>query len=97
MLWLHSRQDNRVADALSHIPICHNHETVQSLLEGALVEAVNRGEAEASEELLDKHKHLGNETGSRLDGAHAYCGLWRSPRSGSHAGCLQKVALYSQG
>ena len=44
--------DNGVADALSWVPICHNRETIQSLLEGAIVGATDRGEAEASEELL---------------------------------------------
>ena len=33
--------DNGVADALSQVPICHNHETVQSLMEGAIVGATD--------------------------------------------------------
>ena len=53
--------DNGAADALSHIPICHNHEMVWSLLEGAIMGAVDRGEAEANEELLGEHEHLGNK------------------------------------
>ena len=53
--------DNGAADALSHVPICHNHEMVWSLLEGAIVGAIDRGEAEASEELLGEHEYLGNE------------------------------------
>ena len=53
--------DNGIADALSCIPICHNHETVWSLLEGAIVGAVDRGEAKVSEELLGEHECLRNE------------------------------------
>ena len=53
--------DNGVADALSGIPICHNHKTVWSLLEGVIMGAVDKGEAEVSEKLLGKHEHLGNE------------------------------------
>ena len=44
--------DNGAADALSWVPICHDCKTVQSLLEGVIVGAADRGEAEASEELL---------------------------------------------
>ena len=53
--------DNGLADALSCIPICHNHEMVQSLLEGTIMGAIDRGEAEVSEELLGEHEHLGNK------------------------------------
>ena len=53
--------DNGAADALSRVSIHHNCETVKSLLEGALVGAPDRGEAEASEELLCEHVHLENE------------------------------------
>ena len=55
--------DNGVADALSHVPICHNHETVQSspCWGSTIIEAVDHREAEVSEELLSKHEHLGNE------------------------------------
>ena len=44
--------DNGVADALSWVPIHHDWRMVQSLLEGTIVGATDRGEAEASEELL---------------------------------------------
>ena len=53
--------DNGVPDALSQVPICHDCQTVSSLLEGARVGAADRGEAEASEELLCEHVHLENE------------------------------------
>ena len=53
--------DNRVTDALSWVPICHNHEMVWSLMEGAMVGATDRGEAEANEESLCKHLHLENK------------------------------------
>ena len=53
--------DNVAADALSRVPICCNHEMGKSLLDGALVGAPGRGEAEASEELLCEHVCLENE------------------------------------
>ena len=53
--------DNGAADALSQVPIHCNCEMVKSMLEGALVGAPGRREAEASEELLCEHVHLENE------------------------------------
>ena len=53
--------DNGVADALSQVPIHHDCKTVQSLLEGAIMGATDRGKAEASKELLCEHMHLENE------------------------------------
>ena len=50
--------DNGAADALSRVPIIHCWETIQSLLEGVIVGAANRGKAKASEELLKEHEHL---------------------------------------
>ena len=50
--------DNGAADALSRVPICHSRQTVQSLLEGAIVGAADRGEAEANKGLLEEHKRL---------------------------------------
>ena len=50
--------DNGAADALSRVPINHSRQTVQSLLEGAIVGASDRGEAEANEGLLEEHEHL---------------------------------------
>ena len=49
------------ADALSWVPISHSQETVQFLLEGAIAGAPERGEARASEELLEEHEHLSQE------------------------------------
>ena len=53
--------DNRAADALGQVPISHSQQTVQSLLEGVIVGAADRGEAEANEGLLEEHEHLGQE------------------------------------
>ena len=39
-------------------PISHSWQTVQSLLEGAIVGAANRDEAEANEGLLEEHEHM---------------------------------------
>ena len=48
-------------NALSWVPISHSQETIQSLLEGAIVGAADRGEVRASEELLEEHEHLSQE------------------------------------
>ena len=53
--------DNGVADALSQFSIHHDCETVRSLLEGIRVGAADRGEVEASEELLCEHVHFENK------------------------------------
>ena len=53
--------NNGATDALSWVPISHSQETVQSLLEGAIIGAANRGEAKASEELLVEHERLSQE------------------------------------
>ena len=53
--------DNGTADALSWVPISHSRETVQSLLEGAIVGMANWGEVRASEELLEEHECLSQE------------------------------------
>ena len=49
--------DNGAADALSQVPISHNRQTVQSLLEGAS----DRGEAEANKGILEEHECLSQE------------------------------------
>ena len=48
--------DNRAADVLSRVSINHSWQTVQSLLEGAIVDVSDRGEAEANERLLEEHE-----------------------------------------
>ena len=53
--------NNGAADALSQAPISHSWETIQSLLEGAIVGAADQGEVRASEELLEEHEHLSQE------------------------------------
>ena len=53
--------DNGAVDTLSWIPISHSGQTVQSLLEGAIVGASDRGEAEANEGLLEEHERLSRE------------------------------------
>ena len=53
--------DNSATDALSRVPISHSQETVQSLLEGAIVGAADRDEVKTSEELLEEHEHLSQE------------------------------------
>ena len=50
--------DNGAADVLNQVPISHSQETVQSLLEGAIVGATKWGEVRVSEELLEKYEHL---------------------------------------
>ena len=53
--------DNEAADALSRVPISHCRQTVQSLLEGVIIGAADRGEAEANERLLEEHERLSLE------------------------------------
>ena len=65
--------NNGAADALSWIPISHSQETIQSLLEGAIVWLTDQGEVRASEELLEEHKHLSRE--ARVQAAKPPCTL----------------------
>ena len=53
--------DNGAVDALSQVPIIHSWETIQSLLEGAIVGVAGRSDAKASEEFLKEHEHLSQE------------------------------------
>ena len=53
--------DNGAGDALSRVPINHSRQAIQSLLEGAIVRASNRGEAKANEGLLEEHECLSQE------------------------------------
>ena len=53
--------ENGAADTLSRVPISHSQQTVQSLLEGAIIGAANRGEAKANEKFLEEHEHLSQE------------------------------------
>ena len=48
-------------DALSQVPISHSQETIQSLLKGVIVGVADRGEAKASEKLLEEHERLSQE------------------------------------
>ena len=52
---------NGAVDTLSQVPISHSQQTGQSLLEGAIVGASDRGEAKANEGLLEEHEHLSQE------------------------------------
>ena len=53
--------DNRAADTMSRVPINPSRQILQSLLEGVIVGASNRGEAEANEGLLEEHECLSRE------------------------------------
>ena len=53
--------DNGAADALSRVPIEHDHTTVHSLFESMVIGTVNQGEAEANESLLCEHVCLADE------------------------------------
>ena len=46
---------------MSWVLISHSQEIIQSLLEGAIIGAANRGEAKANEELLEEHECLSQE------------------------------------
>ena len=53
--------NNGAVDTLSQVPINHSQQTVQSLLEGAIVGASDRGDAKANEGLLEEHECLSQE------------------------------------
>ena len=53
--------DNGTTDTLSWVPISHSRETIQSLLEGAIIGAVDWGEVRVSKKLLEEHEHLRQE------------------------------------
>ena len=53
--------DNGTTDVLSWVPISHSQETIQSLLEGAIVGVADRGEAKANEEILREPECLSQE------------------------------------
>ena len=53
--------DNGAANALSQVPIKYDRVTVRLLLEGAIIGAADRGEAEANESLLCEHVCLADE------------------------------------
>ena len=55
--------NNGAVDALSRVPVSQSQETVQSLLEGVIVGVPDRGEAKASEELLEEHECLSQRQG----------------------------------
>ena len=50
--------DNGAEDALSWVPIGHSWQTVQFLLQEAIIRAANRGETKANEGLLGEHECL---------------------------------------
>ena len=93
--------DNGAVDTFSHFPICHDCETVWPLLEGAIMGAVDHGEAEASEELPGKHEHLSNEVlvqAARMVPVHTVD--WEEAQEADPmlaASCMKEVAPYTQG
>ena len=54
-------EDNGATDALSQVPISHDHVTVHFLLEGAIIGAADQSEAKANETLLCEHICLEDE------------------------------------
>ena len=53
--------ENGVANALSCIPIRHDHRTMKSLMKGAVMDASSRCKAQASDALRKDHEWLGEE------------------------------------
>ena len=53
--------ENGVANALSCIPIRHDHRTMKSLMKGAIMDASSRCKAQASDALRKDHEWLGEE------------------------------------
>ena len=86
--------DNGAANALSWVPISHDHATVHFLLEGAIIGAADWSEIEANEALLCEHVHLEDEAKGASCKAGTYaCGELGGCTGGRHgASCLQEVA-----
>ena len=53
--------ENRAANTLNCVPIRHDHRTMKSLMEGAVMGAPSRCEAQVSDALRKEHKWLGKE------------------------------------
>ena len=53
--------NNDTTDTLNQVPISHSLDTIQSLLERAIVGVDDWAEVRASEELLEEHEHLSQE------------------------------------
>ena len=53
--------ENGAANALSRAPVSHDHMTVRSLLEGAIIGAADHSKAKANEALLHEHVCLVDE------------------------------------
>ena len=90
--------NNGATDALSQVPISHSQETIQSLLEGVIVGAANRGEAKASEELWEEHERLSQEArvqAAKLEPMHSQLG--RGPRGRCRPSRVPQVAMSQEG
>ena len=79
--------DNGAVDALSRVPISHSWQTVQSLLEGAIVGASDRGrclswEARVWAEKLELKHIVDWEQAQEVDVALAACRKWLRLRKG---------------
>ena len=88
--------DNGAADALSCVPISHSWETIQSLLEGAIVRAADRSQAKASKELLEEHEHLSQEARVQVAKLENHR-LGRGPGGRCCPSCMPQVALSQEG
>ena len=70
--------DNAAADTLSQVPVQHDREMVQSLLEGAVTSITERGEVLISRPLRAECDHLDNEAQAHaLKLASMYVTNWR--------------------
>ena len=88
--------NNGAADALSWVPISHSWQTVQSLLEGAIIGAANRGQAEANEGLLEEHECLSQEAriqAAKLEPMHIVDWEQAQEADVSLAGCCKWLHL----
>ena len=88
--------DNGAADALSWVPISHSWQTVQSLLEGVIVGASDREEAEANEGLLEEHECLSQEArvqAAKLEFMHIVDWEWAQKTDVALARCRKWLHL----
>ena len=92
------RSDNAAAEALSRVPVRHDKDTVQSLLEGAVTSTAERGEALVSQTLRVEHDHLSEESQAcSLKLAPIHVTNWAEAGQGLIVGCLPEMDVHKKG
>ena len=85
-----------VVKGLSWVPISHSWQIVQSLLEGVIIRAANRGETKANEELLEEHERPSREArvqAAKLEPMHIVDWEQAQEADAALAGCHKWLCL----